>query len=118
MRAHFASWVAVAATLTGVRVSGDTPAGPVTAQTLPLSSSVLATVANRQQLQLLVLWRGAPGWHLSGDHRQASYSGSGDVFAATVIYGGVTLRLSFNTRDAKVLLQDKTLSLPAGTNVL
>jgi hypothetical protein len=92
---------------------------PLTAQTLPVSPTVLATVASRpQRLELLVLWRGAAGWYLSGARNGATYGERGGSVEATITYGGVTLRLSFDAQNCRVTLQGVTRSLPAGTNVL
>jgi hypothetical protein len=121
IRTRLTLGVAAAAMLATIGVSADAPpAGPLTAQTLPLSPTVLATVASRpQQLELLVLWRGAPGWYLSGAQQRGASAGEhGGVFQATIAYGAVPLRLSFNPRDSTASIQGSPRSLPAGTNVL
>jgi hypothetical protein len=62
----------------------------VTAQRLPLSPSVLATLANRPQgLELLVLWRGAPGWYLSSGQRSARFGEHGGAIETTISYARI-----------------------------
>ncbi len=120
IRTHLTLVVVAAAILATIGVSADAPpAGLVTAQTLPLSPSVLATRANRPQgLELLVLWRGAPGWYLSSGQRSARFGERGGAIETTISYGPVTLNLAFNADNSTVWLQGTTRSLPTGTNVL
>jgi hypothetical protein len=120
IRTHLTLGVVAAAMLATIGASADSQrAGLLTIQTLPLSPSVLATVASRPQgLELLVLWRGAPGWYLSSGQRSERVGERGGVLDATIAYGGVTLDLLFNPHESTVSLQGATRSLPTGTNVL
>lgn len=120
-RARFSVEVAALAMLATLGVSAGAPpaAGPLTAQTLPLSPSVLGTLASRPQgLELLVLWRGTPGWYLSGGQRSARVGEHDGLLDATIAYGGVTLNFLFNAHNSSITLQGRPRSLPAGTNVL
>ena len=90
--------IAVTALLVGglQAEQGPSERGPLRAMTQPLSPSVLATVATRNQvLELAVLWRGAPGWFLAGSGRGASYSEGNATFSAALNYGGLQLSLSY-----------------------
>jgi hypothetical protein len=55
-------------------------------------------------LQLVVIWRGQPGWYTRGTSGGTSGGGSGTAFHHTVRYGGVELQLTFDmqTRVAEV----------------
>jgi hypothetical protein len=93
--------------------------GPLTAQTQPISPSVLATIVTRNPvLELVVLWRGEPGWFLAGSGRGAKYSGGNGSFTADLDYGGLQLGLSYDAsrRTARVLA--KAVSLPEHANVI
>jgi hypothetical protein len=80
---------------------------------------VLATVANRgERLELMVLWRGAPGWFTKGTSRHASYSEQRGVLSATVAYGGAELTLEFDRQGNAVKLRNQSISLAPDTNVL
>ena len=74
-----------------------------------------------QKLELLVLWRGTPGWFVRGNSSGSSGGGGADTLHASVRYGGIDLdvQLDFKTRtavvagkkvalgDANVILVDK-----------
>ena len=92
---------------------------PMTVQTLPVSASVLATIETRnEKLELLVLWRGAPGWFLGGSESRASYAEQDGVSTANLEYGGRGLTLSFDSRLRTVRLQASAVSLGPSGNVL
>ncbi|SRR6266567_629015 len=93
--------------------------GVLTAQTLPMSPTVLGTLATRGgRIELLVLWRGKPGWFLSGTKRGASYSEAGAQWTANISYGDVALALSFDASSHTVTVQGKAISLPPAANVI
>jgi hypothetical protein len=99
----------------GQRGSG----GPWTAQTRPVSPSVLATIAVRNQnVELLVLWRGRPGWFFVGASRSASYSGGSGPFTATVSYGGIQLSVSYDPEKRIVMAGGLSVPLAEGQNVV
>jgi hypothetical protein len=97
---------------------GRTP-GALEAQTRPVSPSVLATIASRDRnLELLVLWRGSPGWFSAGTHRQANYSEQEGVLTAILAYGTVDLKLSYDPRSHTAQVQDKAVSLSSANVIL
>ena len=118
----FVRWSALlSAVLLGASVEGGQQGsgGPWTAQTRPLSPSVLATMAYRNQnMALLVLWRGRPGWFLIGSSRSASYSGGSGPFNATLSYGGLQLTLSYSPEKRLVMVGDLSVSLAEGQNAI
>lgn len=71
-------------------------------------------------LDLIVLWRGEPGWFMRRTSRSASGGGSAGVFHSTIRYGGLELQVTFESvtrvadvqgkrvelRDANVILVD------------
>src|SRR5918993_2609518 len=94
--------------------------------TQPISPVAVMTWVTRygsdgaHSLDLLVVWRGSPGWFMQGNKRGSSSGGSGDTFRETIRYGDLELELTFNAskriaeiqgtavelRDANVLLVD------------
>jgi hypothetical protein len=92
------------------------------AMTVPASSSVLATVMTtlNQSLELLVLWRGSPGWwSRPSGHLEQSYSGGeSGVFTVALQYGSIALDLSYESTAHTVHLKGKSISVPRDTNVL
>ncbi len=98
---------------------GRFPRDVLTAQTLAISPSVLGTLATRgDRLELLVLWRGKPGWFLSGTTHGASYSEASGKWTANINYGGFPLLLSFEPSSRTALIQGQAISMPIGTNVI
>ena len=92
---------------------------PLGAQTRPVSPSVLATIIERSSnIELLVLWRGHPGWFLAGGRRGAKYSGGQTGFSAALEYGGIDLGLLYEPARHAATVQGKAVELPAGTNVI
>jgi hypothetical protein len=103
-----------------------------TGGTAPVSPSVMATdmcvvdAAGRGTLELLVLWRGSPGWVLKGDGggsgggagRSMGGGQSPVVRSAWVSQGGVSLSVRFDPAARKVWIQDKELVLDDANVVL
>lgn len=106
-----------------------------TASSLPVSPSVMATVMSRVapdgtgELELLVLWRGRPGWMKSGggDSSWASGSGGGGSMggnampatrAAWLTQGGVRLEVRFEPQSRKLWIQDREVALNDDNAVL
>ena len=88
-----------------------------------VSPSVVATWMQRIEkeigrLELLVLWRGAPGWFLAGQGHRSSGGGSPDAWSASVEYAGIPLSVSFNRTTRVAVVQSRTMTLPADVNVL
>ncbi len=70
-----------------------------------------------EELELLVLWRGAPGWFLQPGGAGGSFSGTGTQNYTWIKYGSVSLSLDFDAAKRIVTIQGKELVL-AGNNVL
>ena len=91
----------------------------VTAYTRPLSPSVLGTfVIRERQVDLLVLWRDAPGWFLRGDERRATYGGPLGTFRASLSYGGVPLEFEYHRERHAAAVGGRQASLAEGRNVV
>ena len=102
-----------------------------TGGTAPVSLSVLATdmcsvdAAGHGVLELLVLWRGTPGWFRK-EGGDASASGGGGsmspdrktVRTAWVSQGGVSLNARFDPAAQKAWIQDKEIDLGDSNVVL
>jgi uncharacterized protein (TIGR02246 family) len=73
--------------------------------TVPVSNVSAATVISEdgKRLDLLVVWRGSPGW-MRGGHRSRSAGGSGRTHASSETFGDVQLDVEFDfaTRIARV----------------
>lgn len=113
--------IAVSALLAGGLQAGQGPAaaGPLRALTQPVSPSVLATIATRNKvLELVVLWRGAPGWFLAGSGQGASYSEGNATFSAALNYGGRQLSVSYEAARHTALIQGTAVDVPNGANVI
>ena len=105
-----------------------------TSASLPLSPSVVATTMTavdsegKGTLELLVLWRGRPGWFRSesgGSASGASGSGSGrggsggpDVRSAWLSEGGVSLSVRYEPSSRKVWIHDQEIDLNESNVVL
>lgn len=105
-----------------------------TGGTAPVSPSVMATnmcvvdAAGRGTLELLILWRGSPGWVRKGDGGgSGGGSGAGGSMAggpspmirsAWVSQGGVSLSVRFDPAARKVWIQDKEIALDEANVVL
>jgi hypothetical protein len=111
-----------AVALMGFAVAGHAQhgsSGALQAQTRPVSPSVLATIAlSGQSVELVVLWRGSPGWFLKGTHRSASFSGGEATFAGTLEYGGLQLALSYDPVRRTAIVQGQTVPLVGGNVIL
>lgn len=86
-------------------------------QTRPLSASVLGTLISRQagEIELLILWRGSPGWFTGPARARGS---GGDVYTASLQYGSVALDVSYDRINRFVRIRGTDVSLPTGTNVI
>src|SRR4051812_10173198 len=84
----------------------------LTARTIPVSASVLATVLTRgRNVELLLLWRGEPGWFLGGGHRGEKYSEANHILFGTLDYAGRTLTFAHDPSGRIVKVQDSTVRL-------
>ena len=69
-------------------------------------------------LDLLVLWRGSPGWFMKGSQRGSSSGGSAGSFHSTITYGGLDLQLDFQSEIRVAQIQGKTVQLQDANVIL
>jgi hypothetical protein len=106
------------------------PGGGSNSGTVPVSPSVMAMelasvdASGRGTLQLMILWRGTPGWFMRGDGGSSS-SGGGSIGAgAAMMYsfslsqGGIELNARFDPSARKLWVQDKEIALDDANVVL
>ena len=75
-----------------------TSQGVVQGATEPVSPSVVATwttVPGQQVVDVLVLWRGEPGWFNASPRRQSSADGANE-FTSTSVFGSLSLNVRFD----------------------
>ena len=108
------------------------PGGGSSGGTTPVSPSVVATemrvsdTAGRGTLELLVLWRGSPGWFRKGGGASGSGgagSGTGPgarstIRTAWIAQGGVNLSVRFDPAARMVWIQDEEIVLNDANVVL
>jgi hypothetical protein len=96
------------------------PDRTLVAQTRPVSPSVLATLLTRERnIELIVLWRGGPGWFGRGDHAGSSGgSGAHGALTTRLDYGGIKLALVYNDRTRTATVQGRTVPLADNANVI
>jgi len=122
MRNMLAGIMMFAQTFPGAGSSGGT--GPVSPSVLATTMSVV-DAAGRGTLELLVLWRGSPGWFRKSGG--ASGSGGGGTMGAGpgpmvrtewVSQGGVSLRVRFDSVARRAWIQDNEIVLNDANVVL
>ena len=93
----------------------------------PVSPAVVATLftshgqAGDGELEVLVLWRGSPGWFLEGGRDESSGSrtgGSGETWDHHFFFGDFTLNLQFNRQTRTARVQDIEVSLQDANVIL
>lgn len=91
-----------------------------TTYSIPLSPSVVGTVATRgERLVLLALWRGPARWYSGGSHRSASGGGAQDgTLRVSLQYGDVSADLHFDPAAHTATVQGQSNALPPNANVL
>lgn len=108
------------------------PGAGSTGGTGPVSPSVLATqmsvvdVAGQGTLQLLVLWRGSPGWFRKSAGGASGSGGGGSMGAGPspmvrsewIAQGGVNLAVRFDPVGRKAWIQDSEITLNDANVVL
>ena len=72
--------------------------------------------AGVEELELLVLWRGMPGWFLQPGGSGGSDSGTGS-HSTWIKYGAVSVSLEFDATTRRVIIQGKEVTL-SDNNVL
>jgi hypothetical protein len=84
---------------------------------LPASAVTVMTWVARygsdgaQQLELLVLWRGTPGWYLRGSGSSSSGGGGANSFNSSIGYGGLDLRLELQYQPRVANIQGTRVEL-------
>ena len=92
--------------------------------TQPASSVALVTWITRyghdgvHALELLVVWRGQPGWFTRGGPRTSSGGGSGTSFRSTSRYGDIELQLGLDSGAHTADIQGKRVELGASNVIL
>ena len=95
--------------------------------TAPVSPAVLATTMNAMSapgvgmLELLVLWRGAPGWFMRGGGSSSSSSGAAGANETrfhSISQGGVSLNLRFEPKSRRLWILDEEVTLNDANVVL
>ena len=90
----------------------------------PLSSAVVANwtahrdAAGNLMLDLLVLWRGTPGWWLTGGQHGGSSGGGGTITRMVLNRGGKELTVAFDARTGVATVQGKDITLGNANVVL
>jgi len=92
-------------------------------ETRYVSPTVLATWIKRvgperELIDVIVLWRGEPGWHLKGSRRGSSSSATPDVHHTSISYGGLDLDMSFNRKRQLVTIGRREVALKPNLNVV
>lgn len=100
-----------------------TASGGTVMSSQDISARVVASLITRmepngaEQLELLVLWRGAPGWFV-GERAQprsaggTSTGGAAGSFEQRLSFGSVTLNLAFDAQSRTLRIQDRTVAVP------
>jgi hypothetical protein len=64
-----------------------------------------------QALDLLVLWRGTPGWFAKGAGSGTSAGGNSESFHSTIRYGGLELEVELQPQTRVATIQGKRIEL-------
>lgn len=96
------------------------PAAAMKMFSVPVSPSVVATVANQDgQLAMLALWRGGTKWYGSGTATSSSAGGGQNgSLGVSAQYGSVALDLAFDPAAQRLTLHGRSTTVPKGANVL
>lgn len=91
--------------------------------TMPVSAATKVTFqirseGSKETLELLVLWRGSPGWFARGGPSGSSSRGGRDEWSMEDHDGGVSLTLRMNQQTRTVWVQDKPIALGAANAIL
>jgi hypothetical protein len=70
-----------------------------------------------KELELLVIWRGSPGWFFKGAPGGTSTSGNSASFQTSIRYGQVVLEMTLKRTDGIATVQGKEVRLD-GKNVI
>jgi hypothetical protein len=90
-----------------------------------VSPAVVATWIVRKEpnasseLDLLVLWRGSPGWFMKeGTNDSSSGTSTGDRVVETLSFGGIRLQVQFDGSQHKARVQDSDVDLGSDNVIL
>lgn len=83
-----------------------------------LASFVKKVDGSREHLELLVLWRGAPGWFLPSRERSSSSAVRDGVYIEEVNFGDQRLSLKYDPRTRQVWADGSLIALQAADNVV
>lgn len=122
------------ALVAAVMLAQPFPGGGSSSTSAPVSPSVMATMMTvggepgKGELDLLVLWRGSPGWFWRADGRggQGSSSGGGGMLGRSgsevrtewLSHGGVNLNLRFEPASRRLWILDQPVTLDDANVVL
>ena len=94
----------------------------VVSPTVVATAVVAYPAVDQAELQLLVLWRGKPGWFTNGRSGSSSGGSSGNGVEAPLVhlatYGDVSLDLSFSAAAHKAIIDGTDVPLPPDDNVI
>lgn len=93
------------------------------AETRQVSPTVLATWIKRvgpdnERVDVIVLWRGEPGWHLKGNRRGSWSSATRDTHDTSISYGGLNLEMSYNRKRQVITIGRREVDLKPNLNVV
>jgi len=94
-----------------------TPGTPFRSTAIPGSARTLISVVTTtrpdgSRLELMVVWRGTPGWFLKRGDNGSSGGGSGHSFSSTLRYGGTEVSFEFKGGEPRrLVLSGVTLDL-------
>jgi len=110
-------WIHVAATLVCILLMGQPAVMQTMAQTRPLTVSVLGTFLMRNgEMELVVLWRGSPGWHIKS--KQLRSSGNTNTYRLSIGYDDITLILAFDRARRTATINEVEVAVPRPRNVI
>jgi hypothetical protein len=121
MRLHrLGTVLALALLLSGATAAAlQQSSSAIAAEHRPLSPTVWATIAvSNDRAELVVLWRGSPGWYMKRGPRSEHASGNAQSFNVALEYGGTKVSMSFDRHRREATLGSRTVSLPAEANTV
>jgi hypothetical protein len=85
----------------------------------PLSATVWATIAvNDLGAELVVLWRGTPGWYMKQGPRAEHASGNSESLSVSLEYAGTRVSMSYDRRRREATVGTKAQILPPEVNTI
>lgn len=90
-----------------VQSSASHPISPVAVVTWRTTASADGTSA----FDLIVLWRGNPGWFASGSGRAVQSGSTGALFRTTASFGGLELEIRFEPKSRVAWIQGRRIAL-------